>query len=374
MLTVSGLPGCEVDGNLVLRAFAAVQARAGSGSAAARRASRQAHSGRGRPRRRQLPTRPARSIARSRCGALDCRRNCVDEVALELGADVPVLCPQRRRGAGNRPWREGRAASRSRRTSGLLLVTPPIAMSTAARRSTTRHFDELGARLALRTSDCRRERPVAGGRVPRTGAWRIRAELESLSGSAVADVRLGLDAVRRSSSRWLRQRLPVGRSWRQNRRFLAARCSTPSILSAPIHCGGIHDPSRHADQQCARPRWRATARPSTRADTCSWPGRSAWIPRRASSSRVASRPQTERVLRNLTAVLEAAGLTMSDVVKTTCFLARHQRLRRVQRGLRQVHDDAAPRALDVRGGSSAQRRAGRNRGDRRPQRATSPEQ
>jgi 2-iminobutanoate/2-iminopropanoate deaminase len=31
--------------------------------------------------------------------------------------------------------------------------------------------------------------------------------------------------------------------------------------------------------------------------------------------------QTERVLRNLMAVLDAAGLTMSDVVKTTCFLA-----------------------------------------------------
>ena len=31
--------------------------------------------------------------------------------------------------------------------------------------------------------------------------------------------------------------------------------------------------------------------------------------------------QAERALRNLTGVLDAAGLTMSDVVKTTCFLA-----------------------------------------------------
>ena len=31
--------------------------------------------------------------------------------------------------------------------------------------------------------------------------------------------------------------------------------------------------------------------------------------------------QTERVLRNLGAVLDAAGLTLHDVVKTTCFLA-----------------------------------------------------
>jgi 2-iminobutanoate/2-iminopropanoate deaminase len=31
--------------------------------------------------------------------------------------------------------------------------------------------------------------------------------------------------------------------------------------------------------------------------------------------------EAERVLRNLTAVLDAAGLSMSDVVKTTCFLA-----------------------------------------------------
>ena len=31
--------------------------------------------------------------------------------------------------------------------------------------------------------------------------------------------------------------------------------------------------------------------------------------------------QTERVLRNLQAVLDAAGCTLADVVKTTCFLA-----------------------------------------------------
>ena len=31
--------------------------------------------------------------------------------------------------------------------------------------------------------------------------------------------------------------------------------------------------------------------------------------------------QTERVLRNLDAVLDAAGCTLADVVKTTCFLA-----------------------------------------------------
>ncbi|HVM29668.1 MAG TPA: Rid family detoxifying hydrolase [Candidatus Limnocylindrales bacterium] len=31
--------------------------------------------------------------------------------------------------------------------------------------------------------------------------------------------------------------------------------------------------------------------------------------------------QTERALRNVVAVLDAAGLTMADVVKTTCFLA-----------------------------------------------------
>jgi len=31
--------------------------------------------------------------------------------------------------------------------------------------------------------------------------------------------------------------------------------------------------------------------------------------------------QTERVMRNLMAVLDAAGLSIADVVKTTCFLA-----------------------------------------------------
>jgi 2-iminobutanoate/2-iminopropanoate deaminase len=32
-------------------------------------------------------------------------------------------------------------------------------------------------------------------------------------------------------------------------------------------------------------------------------------------------PQAERALRNLQGVLDAAGLTLEDVVKTTCFLA-----------------------------------------------------
>ena len=32
-------------------------------------------------------------------------------------------------------------------------------------------------------------------------------------------------------------------------------------------------------------------------------------------------PQVERVIRNLEAVLDAAGCTLADVVKTTCFLA-----------------------------------------------------
>src|SRR6185369_15735722 len=32
-------------------------------------------------------------------------------------------------------------------------------------------------------------------------------------------------------------------------------------------------------------------------------------------------PQVERVIRNLEAVLDAAGCTLADVAKTTCFLA-----------------------------------------------------
>lgn len=32
-------------------------------------------------------------------------------------------------------------------------------------------------------------------------------------------------------------------------------------------------------------------------------------------------PQTERALKNLSSVLDAAGLSLADVVKTTCFLA-----------------------------------------------------
>ena len=41
---------------------------------------------------------------------------------------------------------------------------------------------------------------------------------------------------------------------------------------------------------------------------------------REPSSRAASKPETERVMANLTAVLDAAGATWTDVVKTTIFL------------------------------------------------------
>ena len=47
--------------------------------------------------------------------------------------------------------------------------------------------------------------------------------------------------------------------------------------------------------------------------------------------------QAERVLRNLDAVLDAAGCTFADVVKTTCFLADIGDFAAVQRGLCPVH-------------------------------------
>ena len=71
--------------------------------------------------------------------------------------------------------------------------------------------------------------------------------------------------------------------------------------------------------------------------------------------------QTDRALRNLSAVLDAAGLTLADVVKTTIFLADIGGLRGGQRRLRRPDARPAPGAVDVRGRGAAQ---GRARGDR----------
>ena len=74
--------------------------------------------------------------------------------------------------------------------------------------------------------------------------------------------------------------------------------------------------------------------------------------------------QAERALRNLGAVLDAAGVTFSDVVKTTIFLTDIERLRDGQRGLRPVRARSAARPLDDRGCGPPEGRARRGRGHR----------
>ncbi len=138
LLTVSGLPGCEVEGNLVLSAFRAVRRALGQ----------------------ELPPLVAHLDKRIPMGAglgggsadaaaaVDCALQMwgvgiapavLNEVALELGADTPFFAHNvdaalvTGRGEVIEPLPSGG-------NLGLLLVTPPFALSTAA---VFARFDEL---------------------------------------------------------------------------------------------------------------------------------------------------------------------------------------------------------------------------------------
>ncbi len=58
----------------------------------------------------------------------------------------------------------------------------------------------------------------------------------------------------------------------------------------------------------------------------------------------ASPARPQRSIQNLAAVLDAAGLTLADVVKTTCFLTDIAELRRLQRGVRRGSSPTRPPA------------------------------
>ena len=93
----------------------------------------------------------------------------------------------------------------------------------------------------------------------------------------------------------------------------------PGPTSRPSPAGGIHDQEPHRDHGCAQRR--RTLQPGHRRrrhGLLLGPGRARPADRRAGRGRLEA--QTERALRNLGAVLEAAGLGYGDVVKTTCFL------------------------------------------------------
>ena len=74
--------------------------------------------------------------------------------------------------------------------------------------------------------------------------------------------------------------------------------------------------------------------------------------------------QTEQVMRNLGAILDAAGSGLDRLVKTTVFLVDLGRLRRHERGLRTARRRPAAGALDGRHLAAPERRPRRDRGDR----------
>ncbi len=79
--------------------------------------------------------------------------------------------------------------------------------------------------------------------------------------------------------------------------------------------------------------------------------------------------QTDRALRNLAAVLDAAGASLADVVKTTIFLADIGDFAAVNAVYASHMPDPPPSPLDVRGRRPAEGRAGRDRDDRAATRA-----
>ena len=72
--------------------------------------------------------------------------------------------------------------------------------------------------------------------------------------------------------------------------------------------------------------------------------------------------QARKALENLRATLEAAGLGLENVVKTTIFLSDMDEFARRQRGVRRVLRRAVPGALHGRGGAPPQGAPRRDRG------------
>ena len=101
--------------------------------------------------------------------------------------------------------------------------------------------------------------------------------------------------------------------------FVAADAGSSPATNARRQ-GGSHDPPGHLDhRRTGRHRPVQPGHRHRRPRVLQRPARAS-TRRRATSSR-ASRPRPSASLRNLAAVLDAAGLTLADVVKTTIFLA-----------------------------------------------------
>jgi 4-diphosphocytidyl-2-C-methyl-D-erythritol kinase len=171
VLTVSGLPGAAVDGNIVLRAFAAVRAALGQDLPPL-----VAHLDKRIPVAAGLGGGSADAASAMDCAlqmwGVGLSAQLRDEIALELGADVPFFAcnvgAARVTGRG-----ENVEPIAVPGDTGVLLATPPIAMSTAA---VFARFDELGA-LSDTDNDLW---PAAVSLAPELAD--LRSELERLTG------------------------------------------------------------------------------------------------------------------------------------------------------------------------------------------------
>jgi 4-diphosphocytidyl-2-C-methyl-D-erythritol kinase len=141
VLTVTGLPGCEIEGNLVLRAFAAVRGTLGQDLPPL-----VAHLDKRIPIAAGLGGGSADAAAAVDCAlqvwGVGLSPEMLDQVALELGADVPFFAHNldaalvSGRGEKLEPLKINT-------NPGLLLVTPRVAMSTA---KVFARFDDQNAR------------------------------------------------------------------------------------------------------------------------------------------------------------------------------------------------------------------------------------
>ena len=136
-------------------------------------------------------------------------------------------------------------------------------------------------------------------------------------------------------------------------------------LSAP--CGPDASRFRH---RTPRPRSGRTARPSGPATSCSSPVRFRSIRRPARSSSGGIAEQTHRVLKNLGAILAAAGASFDHVVKTTVYLADMSEFAAMNEIYGDVLPGARARARHDPGRAAAARRPGGNRSASRDLRQT----
>ena len=141
---------------------------------------------------------------------------------------------------------------------------------------------------------------------------------------------------------------------------------SPPSLSLPRRSGNAKAGALR-DRRARRAARRSgpTRPPSAPATSCSSPVRFPSIRRPARSSRATSRAQTEQVMRNIGALLDAAGAGFEHVVRTTVFLADMNEFAAMNECYAEVRDGSAAGALDRAGGAAAARRAGRDRRDRR---------